>query len=109
MASFFIWSETSMRRNWTKKEEKYMIMRYTKQPVDVTAKKLNRSKQSVIRKANRLGLNSYVDNLGARAIAKCFGVDVAVVIRWINKLGLPSRTISCRNQVRYDIDINDFW
>lgn len=98
-----------MRRNWTKREEQYLIRCYTKQPVEITAKKLNRTKQSVKKKARKLGLNAYTDNLSAKVVAQCFGLDISVVIRWINKFNLPADTIKCYNQTRYNIDVDKFW
>lgn len=98
-----------MRREWTEKEESYMYAKYLNQPVEKTAKFLGRSEVSVKRKAAKLGLNHYLDNLGAKAIAKCFGCDVSVVLRWIEKFNLPAKKIICHNQIRYDIDSEKFW
>ena len=71
-----------MRREWTEQEVNYLKSRYLKQPVEITAKKLNRTKMSVKRKAVNIGLKHYcTDYLSARMIAKCFGVDTTVPIR----------------------------
>lgn len=98
-----------MRREWTKQEELYMEKKYTKQPIEKTAKILNRSIFSVKRKANRLQLNHYADYFNAKTIARCFNSDVSVVIRWIQKFTLPCKKVICPNQTRYLIDPNDFW
>lgn len=99
-----------MRREWTEQEVNYLKSRYLKQPVIVTAKKLNRTKQSVQKKAAKIGLKHYyTDYLSAKMIAKCFGVDTTVPIRWIEKFGLPAKKVVCEKQTRYLIDSEDFW
>ena len=40
-----------IRRDWTKKEEQYLLNRYIKQPVKTTSRVLNRTEVSVKRKA----------------------------------------------------------
>ena len=99
-----------MRREWTEQEVNYLKSRYLKQPVIVTAEKLNRTKQSVQKKAAKIGLKHYyTDYLSAKMIAKCFGVDTTVPIRWIEKLGLPAKKVVSETQTRYLIDSEDFW
>ena len=56
-----------------------------------------------------MGLNSYLDNIGARVIARSFHCDISVILRWIHKLDLPAKKIVCKNQIRYNIDIEKFW
>lgn len=82
---------------------------YLRQPAKRTAEVLNRSICSVRKKAAAMGLNHYNSQLNAKTVAKCFNCDVSVVIRWINKLGLPARRIYCDNQTRYIIDAERFW
>lgn len=98
-----------MRRKWTADEEKYLLERYLNQSTKKTADKLGRTVVSVKRKAARMGLNHYLDNISAKAIARCFGCDVSVVLRWIEKMGLPTKKIVCKNQTRYSIDPMEFW
>lgn len=71
-----------MRREWTEWEMQYLEKKYLKQPISVTAKRLGRSVESVKQKASRMGLNRYMDILSAKPLARCFGVDISVVIRW---------------------------
>lgn len=100
----------SMRREWTKQEEEYLIRRYCKQPVKQTAEALNRTMASVKHKAKKLGLNIYVgEYIYAKTLAKCFRQDVSVVLRWIKKLGLPAKSIEVANVTRYQIDPEKFW
>lgn len=99
-----------MRREWTEKEVAYLNKKYIYQPVEKTAKALDRTVASVKHKANKLGLNHYTDFLNAKTIAKCFSSDVAVVIHWVEKYGLPAKIIMvANNQKRYLIDADDFW
>lgn len=82
---------------------------YLSQSAERTAKHLGRSVVSVKRKATKMGLNHYLDNLGAKSISRCFDCDVSVVLRWIEKFGLPAKKIVCHNQTRYNIDSKKFW
>lgn len=101
--------KTYSRRNWTEKEDNYMFSKYTKQAVAITAERLNRSIPSVKHRAAKLGLNHYLDNLGAKTIAKCFNVDYSVVKRWIEKYDLPFDRIKHSKNFKYDIDVLKFW
>ena len=99
-----------MSRKWTEYEEQYMNKHYLYQSTKRTAEFLNRSIYSVKRKATQLGLNAYCnDRLNAKTIAKCFGVDITAVLRWIQKLNLPAKEINIETQTRYLIDAEDFW
>ena len=97
-----------MRREWTEWEVRYLEKKYVGQPVEKTAKKLNRTINSVKRKAAKLDLNHYTDSLSAKVVARCFGSDVSVVIRWINKFDLPCKKVICGNQTRYLIETKNF-
>ena len=99
-----------MRREWTDREVKYLNNRYLKQSVETTAKKLNRSIPSVKGKARKLGLNNYYgEKISAKTLAKCFHLDIRVVIRWIDKFDLPCKKVELDNQTRYSIDPVEFW
>ena len=98
-----------MRREWTEWEVRYLEKKYVGQPVERTAKKLNRTINSVKRKAAKMNLNHYTDSLSAKVVARCFGVDISVVIRWINKFHMPCKKVVCGNQTRYLIEGEIFW
>ena len=98
-----------MRREWTEREVKYLEKKYVGQPVEKTAERLNRSIASVKRKAARMNLNHYTDYLSAKVVARCFGVDISVVTRWINKFDMPCEKRSFGSQTRYFIDTDKFW
>ena len=98
-----------MRREWTDKEINYMNKFYLRQPICKTADKLNRTVASVKHKAVKMGLNHYTNNLNARTLARCFGVDVNVVVRWIEKFDLPCGKVECATQTRYVLDTEKFW
>lgn len=97
------------RRKWTEREEKYMESKYLYQPVEVTAKRLKRSKFSVKRKAAELCLNKSLDIFSAKQLAKGFNSDVSVVLRWIKKFDMPHDSINICGTIRYDIDLKRFW
>ena len=57
------------KRYWTAEEEKYMNKYYLRQPNKRTAKALNRTVESVRKKAARMGINTYYDGyLSARVL-----------------------------------------
>lgn len=101
--------DITLRREWTKSEELYMTKRYLLQSVKDTSCKLDRSEDSIKRKASRMGLNHYNNAISAKTLARCFGSDVAVVIRWINKFELPCKKVKYSNQTRYMIQAEEFW
>lgn len=98
-----------MRKEWTEYEVQYMERRYLLQPVEKTAKSLNRSVSSVKHKAAKMGLNHYTDSFNGRTIARCFNVEFSVVKRWIEKFDLPCKKVVCSNQTRFLIDVETFW
>ena len=51
-----------MRREWTDWEVKYLEKKYVGQSVERTAERLNRSVNSVKRKAAKMNLNHYTDS-----------------------------------------------
>ena len=98
------------RKAWTKEEELYMHRRYMYQPLEKTASVLKRTPASVKRKAAALGLSTYGGELiNAKMLGECFGLSVSVIIRWVNKFGLPAKQVVYPHQTRYLIDMEDFW
>ena len=98
-----------MRREWTEWEEKYMERKYLRQPVKVTAERLNRTVVSVKRKAAKMHLNHNIDCLSAKEVSRCFNCDISVILRWIEKLDMPARKFNDGRYTRYDIDSQLFW
>lgn len=99
--------KTYPRRSWTEQEDNYLIKKYLSQSTAITAKRLNRSVESIKHRAARLGLNHYLDNMSARIVSKCFNVDLRVIKRWIEKYDLPVDRI--KDSTRYSIDPVLFW
>ena len=98
------------RREWTQEEEDYLEKYYEKRGSDFIAKKFNRSKQSIKRKAQSIGVNAYVGTeLYVKQISYAFNCDSRVINRWIDKLGLPCREFY-RGQTKFrTIDVKKFW
>lgn len=95
------------RRGWKKGEEMYMTRMYLRQPVEKTAKALNRSKSSIYNKAREMGI-SY-EYLSMTVIANIFNIDNVTVKRWIEKLDLKSTKMPYQNGFYYFIKSEDFW
>lgn len=55
-----------MQKNWTKKEESYLIAKYHIESIEFIMEKLQRSKMSIRRKAHDIGLKRGVLNDGHR-------------------------------------------
>lgn len=98
-----------MARLWTQKEDEYLMGRYTIQPIETTAKKLNRSIIAIKKRASLLGISKYHDNTYAGMVAKCFHVSMSVVHRWMNQYGMPYYREKAGSGYRYRIDIEKFW
>ncbi len=80
------------KRYWTAEEEKYMNKYYLRQLNKRTAKALNRTVESVRKKAARMGINTYYDGyLSARVLGRCFSTNERAVKRWVEKFNLPGR------------------
>ena len=92
-------------------EEKYMNKYYLRQPTKRTAKVLNRSIESVRKKAVQMGINTYYDGyLSAHVLAECFSTNTQVIKRWIEKFNLPAIKINdSKHRTRYQIDPENFW
>lgn len=95
---------------WTEEEIAYLESKYDKQGVDHIAKKLNRSKTSIKRKANSIGINAYVgENPHVKTFAYCFNCDSRVINRWIDKFGLPCKKIHRGKSTYKTINVKQFW
>lgn len=98
------------KRYWTAEEEKYMNKYYLRQPNKRTAKALNRTVESVRKKAARMGINTYYDGyLSARVLGRCFSTNERAVKRWVEKFNLPAIKVKEPNRTRYQIDPEQFW
>lgn len=98
-----------MPRLWTEQEDEYLMGRYTIQPIETTAKKLNRSIVAVKKRAGLLGISKYHDNTYAGTIAKCFHVSMSVIHRWASQYGMPYYREKAGKGYRYRIDVVKFW
>lgn len=98
-----------MRRMWTEAEEKYMERYYLFQPVQKTAKKLDRTVTAIYKKANKMKLSRNRDSLNIKILAECFSCKRKVIMKWIQKYDLPCKKVAVDNQVRYLIKTKDFW
>ena len=99
-----------MRREWTTDEEDYLERWYDKKGVPFIAKKLNRTKDSIKRKAQNMGLNAYAgEKLYVRSIAKCFNCDSRVINRWISNYGLPYSKVIRGQATCQLIEQKEFW
>lgn len=98
-----------MRREWTEKEEGYLISKYLYQSVKTTARKLNRSEYSVKRKAAKLGLNKHTDLFGVKTLSYCLNTDSRVIYKWIEKYNMPCDIKKYNGVNHYNIDLISFW
>ena len=97
-------------RPWTQEEIEYIEKWYEKRTVDFLAKKFNRTRYSIKRKAQNLGLNAYVcHELYVRTVASCFNCDSRVINRWIDKYDLPCKLIQRGNATCKLIEAEKFW
>ena len=106
----------SKYREWFKLEGSHIICLlytskyYLRQPNKRTAKALNRTVESVRKKAARMGINTYYDGyLSARVLGRCFSTNERAVKRWVEKFNLPAIKVKEPNRTRYQIDPEQFW
>lgn len=98
-----------MPRIWTQQEDEYLMGRYTIQPIETTAEKLNRSIIAVKKRAGLLGISKYHDNTYAGMVAKNFHVSMSVIHRWAKQYGMLYYREKAGNGYRYRIDVKRFW
>ena len=97
-------------RAWTKDEEEDLLKKYEKKGAHFVAKKLDRSLDSVRRKAQRLNLNSYISgDFYIRTFATCFNTEHRVIERWIEKYGLNCKKTKRGKLVFRIINVKEFW
>lgn len=95
---------------WTQEEIDYLEKWYEKRGSEFIAKKLNRTKYAVRKKAQALGYNSYIcADLYVKTIAKCFHCDSSVINRWIDKYDLPYRIVERGQLTCKLINVESFW
>lgn len=82
---------------WTHEETETLLALAEQVPVERIAKKLNRSLDSVRRKAHYMGLSlrTVTDYLSTIQIAEILGCDRGAIVYWINK-----GVLSCRRSTR---------
>lgn len=98
-----------MARIWTENEKQYLIKKYSSQSAETTAKKLNRSTVSIIKKARQLCVPIYFDNIHASTIAYAFNIEIGTVRKWIENYELPCKRIVEQNYTRYIVEPEKFW
>ena len=97
-------------RRWTEQEIEYVDKFYESRSVSYIAKKLDRTLYSVKRKAQQLGHNVYAcEDLYVRTIAKSFNCDGRVIYRWIDRYGLPYKTVQRGQATCKLISVDNFW
>ena len=99
-----------MRREWTAEEEEYLSLWYERKGIDYFAKKFNRTKYSIKRKAQSMDLNAYIcQKLYLRTVAAAFNCDSRVINRWIDKFNLPYTKVIRGQSTCKLISVEKFW
>lgn len=94
---------------WTEEEIAILERNYEKIGPTKLAKRLNRSLDSVKRKAAYLGLNFYTnDCMTMSQLCQAFQCNQRVIHRWISKYNLPMK-LSKASTTIYRITSTDFW
>lgn len=98
-------------KKWTAEEIEYLKESWGNKSIATIAKNLNRSENAVINKKGKLGLGPFIDRQGFYTMKKltdALGVD-ANGYSWIERRGLKTRRLKCKNQTYRVIDIYEFW
>ena len=101
-------------KKWTAEEIEYLEDSWGKKSIATIAKNLNKSKNAVINKKNRLGLGPFIDRQGyytMKRLTDALGVDCNgyKTISWVEKRGLKTHRLKCNKQTHRVIDIYEFW
>jgi hypothetical protein len=103
-------------RNWTKEEEEFLCENWGKLSVPTLCERLNRSKNAVIVRVNRLGLPAFLDagdyvtlNQLSIAVTGSNNAYSYKTTSWVKNRGLPvhnKRVNNCSFKIVY---IDEFW
>lgn len=95
---------------WTEEELRILERNYEKKGAVQLAKRLKRTPCSVQHKAQKMCLNSYVnDYLSMKTLAQCFDSDPSVIHRWHEQYELPMKAVKRGQVTMYRIDPEKFW
>lgn len=100
----------STKRRWTAAEELYLTRNYLARDLSWISKKLNRTEESLRRKAERMDICIYGrEEISAKTLAACFNSDIRVIKRWKEKFNMPCKTVRRGQAVFFLIDVDKFW
>ena len=104
-----------INRNWTKEETEYLKENWGKISIPVLVKKLNRTESAIKRKANKLGMYSFLKSgeyVTLNTLLQVIGVDNGGYkkISWIRNRNFPVHTkrVSRKKEVRI-VKPEEFW
>jgi DNA-binding CsgD family transcriptional regulator len=99
-------------RYWSESEVTYLEEKWGVIPVDNIAKKLNRSKNSILLKAHKIGLREQVlangEYLTPKDIASILSVGTRTVYCWMDKGCIKYRRLKINSLKKYQIKISSF-
>lgn len=100
-------------RKWTQEELNFLQESWGVLKRSTIAKKLARSVNAVMIKAQRLGLGdplTHIDGITISQLSQQLNTHYGIVKNWINKYGMPARqkTVACEMKV-WIISYLDFW
>lgn len=101
--------KTHPNRSWSKEEEEYLYRYYGRYSVSVLANHLHRTNAAVKHKAESLGLVVYSEYWSLKLLSHAFQVDIRVLHRWHDKLGMPWSASSHNGHMYYRVDEEAFW
>lgn len=103
------------RKRWTKEEESYLEDRWGTTSIGSIAKKLGRSENAVIVRAQRLGLGAFLesgDYVTWNQLSIALGYSTAdsyMLKSWVQNRGCPVRTKKVKNNKFRVVFLDEFW
>lgn len=100
-------------RNWSKKEEEYLIDKWGTISIPAIARKLQRTENAVTQKAQRLNLGAFLESgeyISLNQLCKALGIDYKYkMISWVKKRSFPIHTKRVKNNSFQVVYIKEFW
>lgn len=107
-----------MNRHWTDEETQFLIESWGNTAIDVIAKSLGRSKESIINKKDDLKLGAFTDNHKS-GLVTYYQLRVALgygnnnyrysITSWVEKRKLPIKLVKVGTMKVRMVDIDKFW
>lgn len=97
-------------KNWTQKEISYLYKYGETKTCKELSKALHRPPKAINAKARRLGIFKNNSIISYVEISRSFKINPSTVSKiWAKKYGMPARLRKLGKNIRYEVDVEEFW